>query len=166
MSNRCRHAILDGADVREALALFAGHDVRYLIFGGCAVIWYTKPRYTWNVDIWTASDEQNARAVFAVLGRLGAPLACLSPEDFRQPGFYYQMGRPPIRIDDMLTLRGVSFEDAWRERESMSVDGVNLNFISRRHLIEAKRAAGRPQDIVDLKQLNDGFDPMVCPEGA
>jgi hypothetical protein len=166
MPNRCRHAILDGADVREALALFAGYGVRYLIFGGCAVIWYSKPRYTHNVDIWTASDELNARAVFAVLGHLGAPLTGLFHEDFRQPGFYYQMGRPPIRIDDMPTLRGVSFEDAWKERESMAVDGVDLNFISRRHLIQVKRAAGRPQDIVDLRQLDEGSDPMLCPEGA
>lgn len=156
MKDRFKHSILERAEVKEVLTLFARHHVRYLIFGGCAVMWYSRPRYTWNIDIWTASDPENAKAVFSVLQELKAPLAGMSYEDFCQPGFFYQMGRPPMRIDDMLTLRGVSFEAAWAERESMNIDGVDVHFISRRHLIEAKMAAGRPQDIVDVKHLVDG----------
>lgn len=156
MKDRFMHSILDTPEVKDVLRRFALRKVRYLVFGGCAVMWYSRPRYTWNIDIWTASDQENARALYNVLTEVGAPLSGISYEDFRQPGFFYQMGRPQLRIDDMLSLRGISFEEAWNERESMIIDDIEVNFVSRRHLIEAKLAAGRPQDIVDVKHLVDG----------
>ncbi len=157
MKDRFKHSILSRTEVKELLGLFDSHGVKYLIFGGCAVMWYSRPRYTWNIDIWTSPDPVNARAVFKVLKEYRAPLAGMSHEDFCQPGFFYQMGRPPLRIDDMLSLRGVSFDEAWSERESIMIDGVQFYFISRRHLIEAKLSAGRPQDIIDVKHLVDGI---------
>jgi hypothetical protein len=157
MNSRFKHSILARSEVKELLGLFASHGIRYMIFGGCAVMWYSKPRYTWNIDIWTATDPRNAKAVFDALNEYGAPLAGMSFEDFSQPGFFYQMGRPPLRIDDMLSLRGVSFDEAWPERESMFIDGIEFFFIGRRQLIEAKIAAGRPQDIVDVRHLVDGI---------
>ncbi len=157
MKDRFNHSILAKAEVKELLGLFDAQGVKYMIFGGCAVMCYSRPRYTWNIDIWTCPDRDNAIKVFRILQRYGAPLAGMSWDYFCQPGFFYQMGRPPVRIDDMLSLRGVSFDEAWAERESMEVDGVRVYFISRRHLIEAKLAAGRPQDIVDVKYLVDGI---------
>jgi hypothetical protein len=161
MKDRFKHSIFDKAEVREVLGLFAARNVRYLIFGGCAVMWYTRPRYTWNIDIWTASDPENARAVYGVLRDLGAPLAGMSPDDFCQPGFFYQMGQPPMRIDDMLSLRGVDFDEAWAEKEMVNINGVDVCFIGKRHLIAAKMAAGRPQDIVDVRHLVED----VCSSG-
>ena len=157
MKDRFTQSILARAEVKELLGLFASHGVRYLIFGGCAVMWYSRPRKTWNIDIWTSTDPQNAMAVFNALEEIGAPLVGMSPEDFSQPGFFYQMGRPPMRIDDILSLQGVPFDEAWGERESMFIDGIQFLFIGRRHLIEAKIAAGRPQDIVDVRHLVDGI---------
>ncbi|NTV02008.1 MAG: hypothetical protein HGB04_04385 [Chlorobiaceae bacterium] len=150
-------SILATAEVKEILGMFASHGVRYLIIGGCAVMWYSGNRYTRNIDIWTDRCSSNAKSVFDALKEYGAPLASLSHDDFTQPGFFYQMGRPPLRIDDMPGLFGVPFDDAWKERESMFIDGVCFFFISRRHLIEAKLAAGRPQDIIDVQHLVDGI---------
>ncbi len=144
-------------EVRELFGMFSSHGVRYLISGGCAVMWYSGARYTRNIDIWMDRNAANARRLFAILRAYGAPLACLTADDFAQPGSFYQMGRPPLRIDDMANPRGISFEEAWQERESVSFGGVRFFFLSRRHLIEAKLAAGRPQDMVDARQLIDGF---------
>ena len=157
MEDRFKKSILARSEVMELLGLFASYGVRYLIIGGCAVMWYSTSRYTRSIDIWTDTDKSNAKAVHEALKLYGAPLAGMIEDDFSQPGFFYQMGRPPLRIDDVLSLLGLSFNDAWNERESACIDGVRFFFISRRHLIESKLAAGRPQDIVDVRHLVEGI---------
>jgi hypothetical protein len=63
------------------------------------------------------------------------------------------MGIPPLRIDDMLSTRGVAFDDAWEERKMMPLDGLEIPIIGKKHLIQSKLAAGRPQDILDIENL-------------
>jgi hypothetical protein len=127
--------------------------VRYLVFGGCAVMLYSGHRYTSNVDLWIDRDWKNVVALFGVLKIFGAPLAGLSAEDFCQESHFYQMGSPPVRIDDVLSTRGISFDAAWAEREKIRLDGFMVSFISRNHLIRTKLASGRSQDIVDVRNL-------------
>jgi hypothetical protein len=63
------------------------------------------------------------------------------------------MGRPPARIDILMSIDGVGFEEAWDNRIESDFDGVPAHIISKQDLIQAKRAAGRPQDLVDLASL-------------
>ena len=52
-----------------------------------------------------------------------------------------------------MSIRGVRFADAWSSRASSDFDGVTGNVISRQDLIATKRAAGRPQDLIDINNL-------------
>lgn len=83
------------SDFKELLSRFNARKVRYLLVGGYAVMKYTEPRYTKDLDLWIDRRPRNARAVFEALREFGAPLVGLSPDDFAQPGVVYQMGRPP-----------------------------------------------------------------------
>jgi hypothetical protein len=157
MKNNIRESVLVRHDVVEFLGLLAVRKVRYLVFGGCAVMLYSGYRYTSNVDLWIARDVENVTALIGVLKTFGAPLAGLSTEDFCQEGHFYQMGSPPVRIDDMLSTRGVTFDEAWAERQMIKLDGLQVPFISRNHLIRSKLAAGRSQDIVDVRNLVRGI---------
>jgi hypothetical protein len=47
----------------------------------------------------------------------------------------------------------VHFEEAWERRETQVVDGVEMHFISKCDLIAAKKAAARPQDLIDVVAL-------------
>jgi hypothetical protein len=137
----------------ELLNLFNASEVRFLIIGGYAVIKYAEPRFTKDIDIWIGIDSENSRRVYEALRRFGAPLAGISPEDFTKPGYFYQMGRPPLRVDIVMTIPGVEFEEAWSNRVATTLDGVDVPFISKPDLIKAKQAAGRPQDLLDLERL-------------
>ncbi len=95
----------------ELLNTFNEHEVKYLIVGAFAVMIYSEPRYTKDLDLWIEVSPDNASKVFAALRDFGAPLAGLTEKDFRGPGFY-QMGRPPGRIDVLMSLDGVDFESA------------------------------------------------------
>ena len=63
------------------------------------------------------------------------------------------MGRPPARIDILMSLQGVGFADAWPRRITSDFDGVPAAVIGRDELITNKRTVGRPQDLMDLANL-------------
>ncbi|MDZ7699080.1 MAG: nucleotidyltransferase [Deltaproteobacteria bacterium] len=147
--------MLTNADFKDLLKLFESYDIRYLVVGGYAVMKYSEPRFTKDLDLWIATDPQNAASVYKALKDFGAPLADLSPEDFTEPGYFYQMGRAPLRIDIMMSIPGIDFESAWHNREIVELDDIRIPFISKSDLIVAKKAGGRPQDDIDLKKLED-----------
>ena len=62
------------SDFKDLLKILNAHNVRYLVVGGYAVMKYTEPRYTKDLDIWIEASPENARAVFAALRDFGAPL--------------------------------------------------------------------------------------------
>ncbi len=151
--------MLRSPDFKELLSIMDRHEVRYLVIGGYAVMLYSEPRWTKDLDLWIAIDPTNASAVFAALKEFGAPLAGLSVKDFTERGYFYQMGRPPMRVDVMMEVSGIDFEDAWSRKNSISVDELTVHFISRDDLILSKLAAGREQDLKDVEILRRAAKP-------
>lgn len=145
--------MLTNPEFKELLNLLANNNCRYLIVGGYAVMKYSEPRFTKDLDLLIATDSANANAIYKTLREFGAPLKGLTEKDFTQPGHFYKMGRPPLRVDILMSIPGVDFQTAWERRETQSVDGVNMHFIAKTDLIAAKKAAGRPQDLVDVGVL-------------
>lgn len=137
----------------ELLDLFKNYEVRFLVVGGHAVMNYTEPRYTKDLDVWIAIDPKNATRTYQALKEFGAPLGDFTPEDFSRPGVFFQIGHAPVRIDIMMSIQGVDFEDCWKRRQLVHVGNTTLPFISKSDLILAKRASGRPQDLLDVEKL-------------
>ncbi len=140
-------------DFKEILSIFNAHEVRYLVVGAFAVMKYSEPRYTKDLDVWVEASDANARRVYAALAEFGAPLSEVSVADFASEGFF-QMGQPPVRIDIMMSVDGVVFADAWPNRQSGDFDGIPAVFIGRDDLLIAKAAAARPQDIIDIQSMS------------
>jgi hypothetical protein len=82
------------SDFKELLSIFNNKGVRYLVGGGYAVIKYSEPRYTKDLDLWVKADATNAAAIFAALRSFGAPLVGLTEKDFAHEGYFYQLGMP------------------------------------------------------------------------
>lgn len=149
------------SDFTDLLRIFNDNNVKYLVIGGYAVIQYAEPRYTKDLDLWISADASNAVAVYKSLKEFGAPLANLTESDFAEEGYFYQMGVPPVRVDILMGIPGAEFAEAWNRRTEVDFDGLSVTFISRVDLINAKRAAGRPQDLIDadtLSQVDDNVD--------
>jgi len=151
--------MLRSQDFKELLSILERHDVRYLVIGGYAVMLYSEPRWTKDLDIWIALDAENARSVYASLKEFGAPLAGLTEHDFAEPGYFYQMGNPPLRVDVMMDIPGIDFEQAWAHRNTIDIDGTRVHFIARNDLIAAKLASGRDQDLRDVQSMKHSPDP-------
>ena len=143
------------SDFSDLLRIFNDNHVRYLVVGGYAVVQYAEPRFTKDLDVWISTDASNAESVYKALLEFGAPLQGLTAKDFAEDGYFFQMGVPPVRVDVLMGIPGVKFEECWKRRFEVDFDGLKVSFISKQDLITAKRASGRPQDLIDADLLSD-----------
>jgi hypothetical protein len=123
------------------------------VAGAHAVIYHTEPRYTKDLDIWVNPTPENAQRVHRALVRFGAPLRDVSEADFCNPDLVYQIGVAPNRIDILMGVSGVDFPSAWGDHVASTYGGVPISIMGKKSLMATKKAAGRPQDLLDLKKL-------------
>jgi hypothetical protein len=145
-------------DFRDLLAALVAADARFLVVGAHALAVHGLPRATGDLDVWIASDPENAGRVWSALLRFGAPVAALGAgvEDLTRPDQILQIGLPPRRIDILTSITGVSFEQAWPGRVVHDVvEGLRVPFLGRAELVQNKRAAGRAKDLADLEALGE-----------
>lgn len=141
------------SDLNELLRCLNRHRIKYLIVGGYAVMKYTEPRYTEDVDLLVEASVINSRRLVKALQEFGAPVDNLRPDEFSVEGTMYFMGIAPNRVDILTRIKGVRFLQAYSSSEKGSLFGVAVKFLSRKDIIRAKRASGRPQDLLDLRKL-------------
>lgn len=140
-------------DFSDLFAALNAEAAEYLLVGGYALAVHAAPRYTRDLDVWVNPTPENAARVHRALARFGAPLGELRPSDLATPGLVFQIGVAPVRIDVLTSIDGVGFAEAWPDRSGTTYGGQPVPVISRRHLEQNKRAAGRPQDLADLDLL-------------
>ena len=100
-----------------------------------------------------ATTHENAQALHHTLAKFGVPLQDVTPKDFENKELFFMIGAPPNRIDILMGIPGVDFEQAWENRVEADIDGINIFYISREDLIASKRAVGRDQNLLDIKIL-------------
>jgi hypothetical protein len=143
------------SDFRELLALLNARRVEYLIVGGYALAFYGLPRYTGDLDIYVNPAPDNAIRVMAALDDFGFGSVGLTHADFERPDHVVQLGVPPVRIDLITSISGVSWDDAWDGRSAGHYADVPVHFIGRDQFIANKRSTGRTKDVVDLEGLDE-----------
>jgi hypothetical protein len=141
------------SDLKELLVCLNQHRVKYVVVGGYAVMKYTEPRFTKDVDLLSEASVSNSKKVVAALTAFGAPVSNLSPTEFSQEGTMYFMGIAPARVDILTRVKGAKFVNIYKTSQEGTLFGAKVRFISKANLIRTKKAAGRPQDLLDLEKL-------------
>ena len=90
--------------------------------------------------------------------RFRAPLLYLVLEDLSTPDTVFQIGVVPQRIDLLTSISGVAFDEAWRARIEIDVDGLHFAVIGRDELLRNKKSTGRPKDQADAIWLESEPD--------
>ncbi len=140
-------------DYEELLKLLNENKVKYLVVGAHAVIFYTEPRFTKDIDVWIPPELNDPEIVYQVLRKFGAPLQDLTPKDFEDKKLIVQIGVAPVRIDLLVGLPGISAVLAWKNKKRGRYGKIPINVLGIEDLIKAKKKAGRPQDKFDLAKL-------------
>jgi predicted nucleotidyltransferase len=143
-------------DLRELLLAFNAHEVEYLRVGGYAVGVYAEPRATKDMDLFVRPALANSEAVYRALAALGAPLSGVRPTSFcDDPNAVFQIDQPPLRIDILQQIDGVTFDEAWPKRVEAHIDGIRVHVISAEDLVRNKTASGRMQDLADAEAVRE-----------
>lgn len=140
-------------DFREFLKLLSEHEAKYLLIDGYAVGYHGFPRTTLDMDVWVAADPENARKMVNVMVDFGFSQESVSLDLFTDPKGMIRMGVPPLRLEVLKEIDGVSFEDCYQRRIVEILDEVEVSIISLRDLRKNKEASGRHKDIADLENL-------------
>ena len=153
----------------DVYAAFAQADVRYVVVGGMAVVLSGHLRATVDLDVVVDLEPAAAiRAVEALQGLGLRPRVPVDPLDFADP----EVRAGWIRDKHMQVLSFYDPEHLAREVDvfvaypldferllAAAVPTRNGNSLipvaAVEHLIEMKRAAGRPQDLADVAALEN-----------
>ena len=150
----------------QQLSLFAAlteAKVQYAVVGGVAVNAYGYIRATQDLDIFIRPTIENAKAAFAAFQELGLNL----PGDFSDlltECESLRFGVRPDQVDILNAIGGISFDQVWRNRTEVEVEGVTVPFISKPDLIANKQQVGRLRDLVDADELLRIPDPNPDPK--
>lgn len=131
---------------------FQRHDVKYVVIGGIAAILHGVPRATFDLDILIEATPDNAQRLLDALLDAGLGTAALtSPGDVLANEITVFKDR--MRVDVQTSTPGLRFAEAWSHRKTVAYQGQEFFILAKEDLIRAKRAAGRPVDLEDVRLL-------------
>jgi hypothetical protein len=142
-------------DFVEMLAALSAASVEFLVVGAYAMAAHGLPRATGDIDIWVRPTPENAARVMHAVHAFGVPLFDLTVEDLLRSDTVFQIGVAPNRIDILTGITGVGFDEAWRNRLTVTIDDQIVPVIGIADLIRNKAATGRPKDQADLIWLRE-----------
>jgi hypothetical protein len=99
-------------DFRDLLELFNKHDVQYMMVGGYALAFHGASRFTGDMDLFVKPGVDNSKKIITALAEFGFQFSDLQMEDFQNPDKIIQLGVPPVRVDVLTSISGVSWEEA------------------------------------------------------
>jgi hypothetical protein len=149
-------------DARELFRALTHRDVEYVTVGGIAIQAYGGQRLTQDLDVAiAASDDNLARLASALLDldarilgpegqrSLSAPSATLLASSDQ---WHLITVHGPL---DVLTLPAHlgSFADMRARAHEIPLGDLSIPIAHREDLLKMKRAAGRPQDLADVRLL-------------
>lgn len=140
-------------DFKEFFQLLNANDVSYMIVGGYAVAYHGYPRYTKDIDVWIWINPENAKKIVKTLKDFGFESLGLQASDFLEAEIIIQLGYAPNRIDLIMGMPGVDFEECYAKRVEEEIEGISLSFIDLENLKKSKQASGRLQDLADIENL-------------
>ena len=130
--------------------------VKYIMVGGFAINLHGFSRTTADCDIWIEDSQINRKNLRSALEKTeGDSFDYIERMDF-VPGWTSIKLSSGLDLDIMTYLKGFpkeSFENCFNESSTALIYGLSIPFLHINHLLEAKRQAGRPKDLIDIMEL-------------
>jgi hypothetical protein len=138
--------------LQDVFKSFQQHEVRYVVIGGIASVLHGVPRATFDLDILIDPTDDNAQRLLSALVDAGFGTAAMTNAQ-EILGHEITVFNDRVRIDVQTRTPGVSFQDAWLHRKTMTYHGQDFFILSKEDLIASKQASGRKVDLEDVRML-------------
>ena len=143
--------------------------VKYVVAGGAAVVLYGYTRFTQDLDLIVLLEENNLKKFYEALKAIHySPKVPVAKEQFsdskqrqqwkKQKGmivFSFVDQNPPFQMVDMFVDEPIKFEELYKHKKDVRVEGIKIPLIAIDHLLKLKKKAGRDKDLDDIVQLNE-----------
>jgi hypothetical protein len=141
------------AELRALVRALEEAGVEYALCGGLALAVYGVTRATRDIDL--LAHPADLDRIREIARRCGFTIEAL-PMTFSSSGLSVQRfsklsGPHPLMLDILLVNE--SLEPVWKARTRAAYEDGSVSVVSRQGLITLKLNAGRPQDLIDIQQL-------------
>ena len=141
-------------DFRDFFRALNRNKVEYVIVGSYALAFHGQPRATGDIDVWIRPSPANSEALMQALQDFGFETLDISSRDILS-GKVIQLGFPPVRIDLMTVLEGLTRQETWESRNRGMFGDQPIFYLGRDAFVKNKRALGRHKDLADLELLGE-----------
>jgi hypothetical protein len=155
-------------DPLKALRTLDRYGVRSVVIGGLAARLYGSPSVTNDTDVCYERSRDNLERLAKALRSLRATLRGVDEDvPFRldaatlEAGDHFTFSTTAGNLDCLGTPSGAGdFEGLWSRSDAVDLDGLSVRVASIDDLIEMKRAAGRPKDLIEIEVLGAVRDEL------
>lgn len=140
-------------DFLDFIRALNAHAVEFMLVGGYAVGMYGHVRATTDIDFFYRCTTENVQRLMRAMAMFGAPAGLIDAKHLAMADAVTQLGAPPIRIDLLSSISGVTFEEAATDTVIVVIAGETLPVIGIAALRANKQATQRRKDREDLRNL-------------
>jgi len=133
------------------LRLLKGHKVDFVVIGATAFPVHGYARATLDIDLFIRPEKKNVEKTWKALKEFGYDVEDISVDDLLNKKLLIR--QYAVETDIHPFVKGTSFGRVWKRKIRGKFGQTWVSFASLEDLIEMKKAAGRPQDLADLKYL-------------
>jgi hypothetical protein len=141
-------------DFKDFISLMNANGVEYVIVGSFALSFHGHPRATGDMDVWIRRSPENASTILMVLDEFGFGSLGVTGDDLLEDKVI-QLGQPPVRIDLMTELDGLTPDEIWAGRIAGRFGDMSVFYLGREAFVRNKRSLGRHKDLADLEALGE-----------
>lgn len=138
-------------DTESLLRLLKEHKVDFVIIGATAFPVHGYSRATLDIDIFIRPNRLNAQKTWQALKEFGYDVTDITIDDLLKKKLLIR--QYAVETDIHPFVKGVRFERVWKNKVKEKFGKIFVYFASLDDLIRMKMAAGRVQDLEDLKYL-------------
>jgi hypothetical protein len=141
-------------ELKRLIGALEGAGLDYALCGGVALAIHGAPRATQDIDLLLRPED--VPRLREVVFPLGFTLESF-PMDFASgltiQRFTKLIEGQPLMLDVLFVAGPIG--TVWASRQSAEFEGGTIRVVSREGLIALKLAAARPQDLADVKRLQE-----------
>lgn len=144
--------------IDEFLREASEEEVKMLLVGGGAVNFHGYQRHSADVDFWIETTDENFSKLIRVFRKMGYEIDSF-PEKVknREQNISVKFSLADLNLELITNFSiGKTFDEAFVESEKVVIKDHNLykwNVLNLEDLLESKKRAGRPKDLLDILEL-------------